>query len=209
MAGEFHGRRMPHTYERVPVPKNMKDVPRYLKQVIGGFFVRFAYIVKIVWKTGHWILFMLSFIALFKGLTPVIGALISQGILNELQQVIKIGGLSKNSFWSSAVFYLLIGLFVYRIILEIINCVSRALNRIAGEKVVNQVKLQIMEKSKELDLALFDESLFYEKMENASREAGNRPLMILTETFGAISTVIELISYLIILFTAPGLTLVT
>lgn len=66
-----------------------------------------------------------------------------------------------------------------------------------------------MEKSKELDLASFDDPVLYEKMENANREAGNRPLMILTETFSIISSVIELLSFLVILFAAPGLAWVT
>lgn len=200
---------MPYTYDRVPLPKNLKDVPRYLKELLGGFFVRFAYIVKLVWNTGHWILFLLTFIALFKGVTPVIGALISQSILNELQEVIKLGNLPASTFWESPVLYLLVFLFVYRIILQVVNNFSNALNRIAGEKVVKQVKLQMMEKSKTLDVASFDDPVFYEKMENANREAGNRPLNILSTSFGLVSTLIEFISYLAILFMAPGLSWAT
>lgn len=200
---------MPYDHERVPLPKGVSDVPRYLKELLGGFFVRFAYIVKLVWQTGHWILFLLTFVALFKGITPIIGALISQGILNELQGIIKQGSFPAGEFFTSNVFFLLIFLFIYRILTQVINNVSRALNRIAGEKVVKQVRLQMMEKSKELDLASFDNHAFYEKMENASREAGNRPLNILSETFGAVSTAIEFVSYLVILLTAPGLTLAT
>ena len=195
----------PYEHKRVPLPTGIKDVPRYLTELLGGFFSRFAYIVKLVWQTGHWILFLLSFIALFKGVTPVIGALISQGILNELQKVIQLGALPEGEFWHSAVFRLLVFLCVYRILNQVVTDLSRALNRIAGEKVVKQVKTQIMEKSKELDVASFDDPAFYERMENASREAGMRPLQILTETFGIVSTVIEFVSYLAILFAAPGL----
>ncbi len=203
------GQRMPYNHERVPLPKGISDVPRYLRELLGGFFTRFGYIVKLVWETGHWILFLLSFVALFKGVTPIIGSLISRDILNELQEIIASGSLPANDFWTSNVFFLIIFLFVYRILTQAINNISRALNRIAGEKVVNQVRLQMMQKSKELDLASFDNHEFYEKMENASREAGTRPLNILSETFGAVSTVIEFISYLVILLTAPGLTLAT
>ena len=197
-----------YDFKKVPPPKNLGDVSRYLKQLLGGFFTRFAYIVNLVWDTGHWILFLLSFIALFKGVTPVIGALISQGVLNELQSVIR--GTSPNvDFFSSKVFTLLIFLFVYRIILGIINNISTAMNRVAGEQVVKQVKLKMMNKSKELDLASFDNPAFYEKMENASQEAGNRPLMILSQTFGIFSTVIEFVSYLVILFAVPDLRIAT
>ena len=194
-----------YQYEKVKKPSGIKDLPRFLGELIGGFFLRFGYIVKLVWQSGPWILFLLSFVALFKGVTPVIGSLISKEILNELQTIIKMGALPESAFWHSTVFYLLIFFFVYRVLLRVINSISSALNRVAGEQVIKQVRLQIMEKTKELDLASFDDPAFYEKMENANREAGNRPLHILTETFGMVSTVIELVSYLVILFMVPEL----
>ena len=185
--------------------RQMSHSFRHLFRLLGGFAVRFGYIVRLVWQTGRWILFLLTFTALFKGITPVLGALISQSILNELQTMMGQSALPESAFWSSPVFYLLLALFAYRVLLQVVNNLSRALNRIAGEKVVRQVKLQMMEKTKALDLASFDDPAFYERMENASREAGSRPLSILSETFGAVSTVIELCSYLVILFAAPGL----
>ncbi|MBE5797404.1 MAG: ABC transporter ATP-binding protein [Clostridiales bacterium] len=195
----------PYEHNKVEPPRGVGDVPRYLRELLGGFFSRYAYIVKLVWRTGKWILFLLSFIALFRGVTPVIGALISQAVLNELQEIIQQGALPQSAFWQSKVLHLLIFLFIYRVLSQVVNEVNRALNRIAGEKVVRQVKVQIMEKSKELDVASFDNPAFFERMENASREAGMRPLQILAETFGMVSTIIEFVSYLVILLAAPGL----
>jgi len=194
-----------YEHKKVDGPRGIGDVPRYLKVLLGGFLKRYAYIVQLVWRTGHWILFLLSFMALFRGVAPVAGALITQRIINELQKIIAQGGLPESAFWHSQIFKLLIFLFVYRLITQIINEINRAMNRIAGEKVVKQVKTQIMEKSRELDVASFDDAAFYERMENASREAGHRPLSILSETFGIVSTAIEFVSYLAILMAAPGL----
>ena len=204
-----HGGRMPPAYHYPPAPKSLKDVPRYLSELAGGFFKRLFYIIKLVWQTGHWIPFLLSFVALFRGVSPVIGSIISKDILNMLQDVIKEGFLPESEFWSSGLIYLLILLFVYRLLILFVNNISRALNRIAGEKVVKEVKTQIIHKSKEIDLSSFDNPVFYEKMENANREAGNRPLMILTEAFSVVSSVIELISFLIVLLSAPGLSWIT
>ena len=209
MAGGIPRIGMDAPRDKIPAPKNIREVPGYLCKLIGGFLQRFGYIVKLVWDTGHWILFLLSGVALFKGVTPVIGALISKSILNELQAVLKNGMQSMDNFWTSTAFYLLIFLFVHRILVQTVNYVSSALNRIAGEKVVVQVKLQIMHKAKQLDIASFDDAAFYEKMENANREAGMRPLNIITQTFNAISTVIEFVSYLLVLLSAPGLTAAT
>ena len=204
MTGAARGQRMPLA-EKTPRPEKIRDLIPFIITQCKGFFSRFAYIVKLVWDTGHWILFLLTFVAIFKGVTPVVGSLISQNVLNELQNVVKQGALPQSEFWSSQLFYFLVFMFVYRIMLQIVNNLSRALNRIAGEKVVKQVKLQIMDKAKTLDLASFDNPEFYEKMENASREAAGRPLTILSETFSIVSTLIEFVSFLVVLFTAPGL----
>ena len=203
------GGRNGYQHDRVPPPKGITDVPRYLKELLGGFFSRFFYIVKLVWSTGWWVLFTLSFVALFRGVSPIIGALISKNILNGLQDVLQNGSLTESAFWQSDIFLLLIFLFVYRMTVAIINGVSSAVNRIAGEKVVRQVKMQIMEKALTLDLGSFDDPNLYEKMENANQEAGSRPLQIITQTFSIISSVIELISYLVILLAVPGLWWVT
>ena len=164
------GGRMRPEYKWPTPPKNIKDIPRYLSELLGGFFKRFFYVLKLVWNTGRWIPILLCFVALFKGVTPVVGSLISRKILNGLQLVIAQGGLPESSFWKSDILYLLIALFAYRLLIQVVNNVSSALNRIAGEKVVMEVKRQIMNKSKEVDLASFDNPAFYEKMENAINE---------------------------------------
>ena len=192
-----------YEYEKIPKPTGIGDVPRYLAQLLGGFFVRFTYILRLVWRTGPWILFLMAFFALFNGVIPVISSIISKDILNSLQLAIGEGALSE--FVGSSAFYLIVLLFFIRLLKRIETTASSALERIAGELLVKQVKQQIMEKTREIDLASFDIPQFYEKLENANREAGMRPLNILTRTFAIISTVIELVSYIVILASAPGL----
>ena len=196
-----------YEYKSVPKPASVGDVPRYLKELLGGFFSRLFYIFKLVWQTGPWILFLMCFIALFEGIAPVIGSLISKDILNELQSAYTAysGTEGLSHFFTSDVFFLLIFFFIYRILSQIISRIRTATTNISGELVVQHVKLMIMEKTKELDLASFDMPAFYEKLENANREAGNRPIQILSSTFSIISTGISLVSYIIILATAPGM----
>lgn len=192
-------------YAKVPPPKNLRDVPRFLKAFFGGFFGRFWYIIKLIWRTGPWILFVMSGVAIFQGITPAISSVISKDILNELHLVIQFEPKTPAEFFTANVFYLLIALFVLRILRRIVTSINNSVRRIAGERVVRVVKLQIMEKSKELDIASYDMPAFYEKLENANREAGNRPITILSETFTLISTVIEFASYIAILAAAPEL----
>ena len=199
-------------YDRVPPPKNIREVPQYLGKLISGFFSRLAYTVRMVWETGHWILVSMVIIAVLTGIMPMIGSLISKEILNELQNVIS-GRVVADAqgvnfaavFWGSMAMSLLVFFFIYKIINQLINRINIAVTRIAGEKVVRYVKLQIMEKAKTVDLASFDIPEFYEKLENANREAGMRPISVLSSTFDAISHFISIVSYVIILATAPGM----
>ncbi len=197
----------PQKDSRVPPPKSVGDVPRFLKQLFKGFFSRLFYIFKLVWKTAPWILFVKIFIALFEGVMPVVGSLISKNILNQLQTDYQAstGNETFAQFLGSAVFFLLIFLFSYRILNRVVNRLSTAITRIAGEKVVRYVKVEIMNKAKTVDLSSFDRPEFYEKLENANREAGNRPINIMSATFSIISTTISLVSYIVILATAPDM----
>lgn len=186
-------------YTKVAPPKNIGDLPRYLKELLGGFFSRMGYICKLVWKTGPWILFAMMFFAIFQGVMPVVGSKISEAVLNELQSRYGLFDGNFASFFGSTVFFLLVFMFSYNILNSIVNTVKNAVTRIAGELVVRTVKLEIMNKAKELDLCAFDLPAFYEKLENANREAGMRPIQILSSTFQVVSTVITFISFVVIL----------
>ncbi|MBE6662488.1 MAG: ABC transporter ATP-binding protein [Ruminococcaceae bacterium] len=188
-------------YETVSPPKSAGDVPRYLRELLGGFFGRLFYIFSLVWKTGPWILLFMVFVSVFTGLMPVVSSLISKEILNELQDMVTARALGQilNDFRGSRIMFLLIFLFVYQILNRAVGRLQTSVTRISGELVVRHVKLQIMEKACEIDLAAFDMPTFYEKLENANREAGNRPITIISSAFSAVSTVISLVSYALIL----------
>ncbi|MBQ8207792.1 MAG: ABC transporter ATP-binding protein [Clostridia bacterium] len=167
------------------------------------------YIVKLVWETGPWIMIVMSLIALFQGVMPIISSYISRYLLNALQtgfdKYDTLGEFFSFSYSADSVLFLLIFMFGWRILNSIIGQINTAVLRISGENIVKCVKVRIMKKARELDISAFDQPAFYEKLENANREAGHRPIQILNSTFLVVSTVIKLISYVVILSTAPGL----
>lgn len=196
-------------YKKVEPPKGLKDFPRFLRELLGGFFGRMIYIVKLVWETGPWIMIVMSLIALFQGIIPIISSYISRYLLNALQKGFNTYDTFDEFFAFSvsadSVLFLLIFMFVIKILSSVVSQIDSAVLRISGEKIVRCVKVRIMKKARELDIEAFDRPAFYEKLENANREAGHRPIQILNSTFTIISTFIKLISYVIILSTAPGL----
>ena len=199
-------------YKKVDPPKSFSDVPRYLSELVGGFFKRLAYIFGMVWKTGAWILISLIFVAIFDGVMPLVGSLISKEILNELQEVISstaaaeaLGDSHTAVFWGSGAMLLIIFYFIYHAFTKLVAHISSAVTRIAGEKVAKYVRVQIMQKASEVDLASFDMPEFYEKLENANREAGSRPVSVLSSVFSVISRLISLASFIAVLAVAPDM----
>ena len=158
-----------------------------------------------VWQTGHWILIAMLLVAVFTGVFPVIISVISKDILNALQAAVAQTSDDPIAIWGSSVFYLIIFLFVFKIFEDIISRVKSFVSRIAGEKVVRFVRLEIMNKAKTLDIASFDRPAFYEKLENANREAGHRPIQVLSETFDMMSAVIKLVSYVLVVIAEPDM----
>lgn len=180
---------------QIPKPEKLKDVPKYLVTLIKTFFVRLFYVYKLVWEAKPSLLFVMTFMSVFNGVSPVIGAYISADILNKLSLAFT-GELQ--SF--DAVISILIVSCVYGVIVTIINRIYHMITRISGEVVSNHIKMKIVNKAKEVDLASFDSPDFYAKLENANREASSRPVNILSSTFQMISSIISMVSFIVILF---------
>lgn len=178
--------------------KSLREVFFNLKSQIRNFFYRLYYIFRIVWETRPWILVLMIFMAFFNGIAPVISAFINARLLNALLKAFNasINGLN-NEF--KLVMTFLILQFGFMFLDDFINSINRILIRISNELVGNQVNLKIMHKAKTIDLASFDSPEFYEKFENASREASNRPIQVTNATFSIISTLISVVSFVTVL----------
>ncbi len=176
-------------------PTSLREVPGFVWRTVSKFFYRLFYIFKLVWETRPWILFVMMFMAIFNGVMPVVGAMISRQLLNRLAE--SYGG---GEALLRGIMLLLILYFGYLFVTRLVSQINNILINIAGELVVNHVNVKIMHKAKEIDLADYDRPDFYEKLENASREAGHRPIQILNANFNIISTAISMISFIVILW---------
>ena len=183
-----------------PTPKSIKEVPGYLKRVVAKFFKRLFYIFSLVWNTAPWILITLTAIALFTGLLPVLTAWVASQLLNVLAEAYTASQMG-NAIEFGKIIFLLIMQFICIISNSFFTHLNSLVVRVSGEMVSNHVKTIMMEKSKTLDLQSFDKPEFYERLENAQREATMRPVQIINATFSSISTCISVVSFVGILFT--------
>lgn len=169
-------------------------IRHFFRDLVFGFFGRLFYIVSLVWEAKKSILFVLALLCLLDGVLPVLGAYIGAELLNRLGLAIT-GQLAD----FKQILFPLLALFLYQFFNKITSRISSMTTRIAGELVSNHIRLKIITKSRSVDLASFDRPAFYEKLENANREAGYRPIQILTATFQVISAAISVVSFVVIL----------
>ena len=132
-------------------PRNLKDVPRYVKEVVWGFTYRLFYIFKLVWEAKPWILFMMMGYSVINGFIPVVSALISRQLINSLVDIIA----GRADGFGTVMKYLIFQ-FGFIFLSSLINSVYGMIVRISGELVTNHIKLKILNKSKGVDMASFD-----------------------------------------------------
>lgn len=178
----------------------------HVTQLLGNLLSRVLYAVKLVWGAAPWILVVMLLIAVFNGVLPVLGAFLSAELLNHISEAFfaaesgtPLPGAFRALLW-------LLGLqFGYLFARKLVNVVNRLVSRTSGELVVNHIRVLIMEKAKQVDLASFDSPAFYARLENANREAGTRPVQIITSTFSIFSELISMASFVVILWTVSPL----
>ena len=181
-----------------PLPKKISEVPGYLKRVLQSFFSRLFYVIKLVWEAKKSLLIMMVFVAAFNGVSPVFAAYISANLLNRVAEVLSLDSPSLQTIFAMLLPAMLLQ-FGYMFFVSLVNSISNMITRISSEVVTNKVKCKIMDKAKEIDIASFDMPDFYEKFENANREAGMRPIQVVRSTFSIVSTLISAISFIVIL----------
>ncbi|MBE6870353.1 MAG: ABC transporter ATP-binding protein [Ruminococcaceae bacterium] len=175
---------------KAPLPKNLREVPEYLKKTIGGTIYRLFYIFRLVWETRPLLLIFMVFMTVYNGVMPLMGTLITANLLDT---VVK-------SFTSQVDLVIpLVFQFGYLFLNTLTGSLSNMITQITGEAVTNHVKNKIMNKAKTVDPASFDMPDFYERLENANREAGMRPVNILRASFELVSKVISMFSYFAVL----------
>ncbi len=196
MQGGGPGGFMPpkHRYaekNKEPLPKNIKEVPGYVKRTVSSFFSRLFYILKLVWEASPWIFMIMVVLSALSGLLSVFGTYVGAKIINVL---------AGDNVVNATLIMLFAFQFLYLFLNRLTSDVNRMISSLAGETVTNHIRRKIMAKAKEIDIACFDRPDFFEELENANREAGMRPVQILNATLNIISTVISIVTFTCLLF---------
>lgn len=162
----------------------------FFRQYLGVFrYTRRA--VSLVWTTHRGITFALGALTLFGGLLPAGIAYVGKLIVDAVVHAAQSGTAADRMdalMWVGVEATLVIGLAGCQRGLNVCQSLLRAL---LGQR----VNVLVLEKALELDLPQFEDSEIYDKLTRARREASNRPLSLVTRTFGLVQNGISLVSY--------------
>ena len=152
--------------------------------------------VKLVWQTNRWATIGLGFLTLVGALLPAsqawVGKLIVDGVVASIQR-----GAAPEQVRSVFV-YLIIELALF-LLSAGLNHARRLIQQLIQLQLANRIRGEIIHKALNLDLAFFEHPDFYDRLQNARRESGYKPVDLINDTFLIVQNTITLISFAVLL----------
>jgi ATP-binding cassette subfamily B protein len=162
--------------------------------------------VRFVWRTNRWATVGLGLLTLGGALLPAsqawMGKLIVDGVVASIQT-----GQDAEQVRRVFIYLLLeLGLFLLS---AAFNHGRRLIQQLIQLQLANRIRAEIIGKALTLDLAYFEDSDFYDRLQNARREGGYKPVELINDTFLIVQNSITLISFaLLMLRFSPWLVVV-
>jgi ATP-binding cassette subfamily B protein len=162
--------------------------------------------VRFVWRTNRWATVGLGLLTLGGALLPAsqawVGKLIVDGVVASIQS-----GQDAEQVRKVFIYLLLeLGLFLLS---AAFNHGRRLIQQLIQLQLANRIRAEIIGKALTLDLAYFEDSDFYDRLQNARRDGGYKPVELINDTFLIVQNSITLISFaLLMLRFSPWLVVV-
>src|SRR6266498_4007476 len=152
--------------------------------------------VRLVWQANRSATVGLAFLTLAGALLPAtqawVGKLIVDGVVASIQR-----GADPEQVRSVFV-YLIIELALF-LLSTGLNHARRLIQQLIQLQLANRIRAEIIRKALTLDLAFFEHPDFYDRLQNARRESGYKPVDLINDTFLIVQNTITLISFALLL----------
>ena len=152
--------------------------------------------VKLVWQTDRWATIGLGFLTLGGALLPAsqawVGKLIVDGVVASIQRG------ADPEVVRRVFVYLILELALF-LLNTGLNHARRLIQQLIQLQLANCIRGEIIQKALTLDLAFFEHPDFYDRLQNARRESGYKPVDLINDTFLIVQNTITLISFAVLL----------
>lgn len=152
--------------------------------------------VRFVWRTNRWATVGLGLLTLGGALLPAtqawVGKLIVDGVVASIQS-------AQNDEQIRRVFiYLLLELGLFLLSAAFTHG-RRLIQQLIQLQLANRIRGEIIGKALTLDLSYFEDSDFYDRLQNARRDGGYKPVELINDTFLIVQNLITLISFALLM----------
>lgn len=167
-------------------PKTFRERLRDARTAYGNVPGAF----RLVWQADKWNTLLMAVLTLISGVIPVSQAYTAKLIVDSVVASIgdKVGA---QAGLQAALPFLLIE-FGLLLLSAIVAQVRRLAEHVLNARLGHQINTTIIRKALTLDLQYFEDSTFYDKLQNARREADFRALGIINSAFTLVQNVITL-----------------
>lgn len=173
----------------------MKRVIEQLNQLRYSF-VHTPAAIRFVWRSNHWGILGLGLLTLAGALLPAAQAWVGKLIVDGVVAAIQHGQAHEQA--QSVFYYLAVELGL--ILLGTgVGQARRLIQQLIQLKLANQIRGEIIGKALTLDLAFFEHPEYYDKLQNARREGGYKPVELINDTFQIVQNAITLASFAVLL----------
>jgi ATP-binding cassette, subfamily B, bacterial len=159
---------------------------------IRGSFTHTPQALRLVWQANRSATLGLGFLTLAGALLPAsqawVGKLIVDGVVASIR-----GG--QNDEHVREVFYYLILELILFLLSTALNHSRRLIQQLIQLQLANRIRTDIIRKALTMDLASFEQPDFYDRLQNARREGGYKPVELINDSFLIVQNLITLISF--------------
>jgi ATP-binding cassette subfamily B protein len=162
--------------------------------------------VRFVWRTNRGATMALGLLTVGGALLPAtqawVGKLIVDGVVASIQS-------AQDAEQVRRVFIYLVLELVLFLLSAAFNHGRRLIQQLIQLQLANRIRGEIIGKALTLDLAYFEDSDFYDRLQNARREGGYKPVELINDTFLIVQNMLTLISFaLLMLRFSPWLVII-
>jgi ATP-binding cassette, subfamily B, bacterial len=149
-------------------------------------------VLRLVWSTHARLTAAMALVSILRGFTPAVSFWITKQLIDSVVNAIKTHHITMVLWYVGAQL-------AVNLLDRLLSTLSKIVQQLLQDRVSTRVQLLILEKANTLDLAYFEDSEFYDKMRRAADEATYKPVLIISQTFELVQTVITLFSMILLL----------
>ena len=149
-------------------------------------------VLRLVWSTHARLTVAMALVSILRGFTPAVSFWITKQLIDSVVNAIKTHHIAMVLWYVGAQL-------VVSVLDRLLSTLSKIVQQLLQDRVSTRVQLLILEKANTLDLAYFEDSEFYDKLRRAADEATYKPVLIISQTFELVQTVITLFSMILLL----------